>query len=77
MYFITLLYKMPYILTHIKPKSTNINSIFTKRCDLRNGNNAAHPNQLLQKAAVEFAVSIIVDTLMFIKNIGKTKNAPN
>ena len=54
----------------------NTINIFTKYNDLRNGNSAAHPNQLLQKAEAEFAVRIVADTLMFIDSIEKTKKTP-
>lgn len=54
----------------------NTINTFSKYNDLRNGNSAAHPNQLLQKAEAEYAARIIADTLMFIDNIEKTKKQP-
>lgn len=52
----------------------NTINIFAKYNDLRNNKSAAHPNPLLQKAEAEYAVKVVVETLMFIDNIEKSKS---
>ena len=48
-------------------------NLFDKFNGIRNGNSAAHPNDLLSKAEAEYAVRIIANTLTFIDKCEKSK----